>query len=279
MLLQGDFSDIVCKYRYNIIINSEVDIVFDTHVHTKFSTDSDMKIEDALKTAKNDNLSLVITEHMDINYPEKGEFLFDVKDYFDAYSRFKSDDLLLGVEIGMKEDCVEQSRKVVYNSPFDYVIGSVHLVDDMDLYYGNFYKDKTKQDAYKKYLQVILKNIKEFDFIDSLGHIDYICRYAKYKNSELKYSDFSDILDEIFKNILYTGKCIELNTRRLNSKPAVSNLFSIYKRYSELGGKYITLGSDAHDHDSIGNNFDTALNIAEKCNLKIVHFLDRKMEY
>jgi hypothetical protein len=65
----------------------------------------------------------------------------------------------------------------------------------------------------------------------------------------------------------------------LNSKPAVSNLFSIYKRYSELGGKYITLGSDAHDPDSIGNNFDTALNIAEKCNLKIVHFLDRKMEY
>ncbi|MBV4418677.1 histidinol phosphate phosphatase [Clostridium tyrobutyricum] len=254
-------------------------MVFDTHVHTKFSTDSDMKIEDALKTAENDNLSLVITEHMDINYPEKGEFLFDVKDYFDAYSKFKSDDLLLGIEIGMKEDCVEQSRKVVYNSPFDYVIGSVHLVDDMDLYYGDFYKDKIKQVAYEKYLQVILKNVKKFDFIDSLGHIDYICRYAKYENSELKYSDFSNMIDEIFKNILCTGKCIELNTRRLNSKPAVSNLIGIYKRYSELGGKYITLGSDAHTPDSIGNNFDIGLNIAEKCNLKIVHFLDRKMEY
>ncbi|MCH3964097.1 MAG: histidinol phosphate phosphatase [Clostridium sp.] len=253
--------------------------MFDTHVHTRFSTDSDMKIEEALKSARDNRLGLILTEHMDIGYPDGNEFLFNIEDYFKAYSGLRGETMLLGIEIGMKEDCVKKAGLIARDNPFDYVIGAIHLVDNLDLYYDDFYIGKSKKDAYRRYLESMLLNLKKFDFIDSLAHIDYICRYSGYEDPELHYGEFPDILDEILKLIIQRGKCIELNTRRLNSKSAVENFYPIYRRYRELGGKYITLGSDAHTAESIGNNFREAAQIAEDCNLRIVYFKDRKMEY
>lgn len=253
--------------------------MFDTHVHTEYSSDSNMKIEEALKAAEYNNLSLTFTEHMDIKYPKKGDFTFNVEDYFREYSKFRGDKLLLGIEIGMKEDAANESRSVVLDNKFDYVIGSIHLVDNMDLYYPEYYKDKSKEEAYSEYLKTMFGNFKQFDFVDSLAHIDYICRYAKYDDKELYYREFCDIIDEILKLIIDRGKCLELNTRRLDNKEAIYSIINIYKRYMELGGKYITVGSDAHNPQTIGNNFDIATEIAQNCNLKIVHFKNRSMEY
>ncbi|MFL0196479.1 histidinol phosphate phosphatase [Clostridium sp. WILCCON 0269] len=253
--------------------------MFDTHIHTTFSTDSNMKIEDAIKCMEEKNISLIVTEHMDVNFPKKDSFCFNVDDYFNTYSKYRNNNLLLGIELGMKEDCIEESRKLIENNSFDYVIGSIHLVDNLDLYYPDYYKDKSKKEAYLKYLQVMLENLKEFYFIDSLGHIDYIARYAKFEDRELYYKDFSDIIDDILKEIIKEGKCLELNTRRLCNNISVKNMIEIYKRFNELGGKYITVGSDAHQVEAIGNNFMAAKEMAQLCNLKIVYFKNRVMEY
>ena len=80
-----------------------------------------------------------------------------------------------------------------------------------------------------------------------------------------------------FKVLIKKNKVIELNTRRLNDKKAVDSLIPIYKRYRELGGKYVTIGSDSHNKESIGKNFDVALNIIKECNLTPVYFKERKI--
>jgi histidinol-phosphatase (PHP family) len=72
---------------------------------------------------------------------------------------------------------------------------------------------------------------------------------------------------------------IELNTRRFDSKEVIENLLTIYKRYAELGGKHITVGSDAHTPEAIGMGEKTAKEIAEASNLKIVYYKERKIEY
>lgn len=253
--------------------------MFDTHVHTKVSTDSEMEIEEAIKSAQNKNISLIITEHMDLKFPEKGLFCFDVDDYFKKYSKYRGNNLLLGVEIGIKDDCIEESREVIEKGPFDYVLGSVHLVDNLDVYYETYYKEKSKQEAYEKYLATMLSGIQKYDFIDSMGHIDYICRYARYDDRELYYRDFSDMIDEILKNLIDKDKCMELNTRRLSDENAAKNIISIYKRFKELGGKHVTVGSDAHNTTAIGSNFHVAKEIIDLCDLKVVYFKERKKEY
>lgn len=253
--------------------------MFDTHIHTKISSDSQMEIEDAIKYAKNKNISMIITEHMDLKFPKEGLFCFDEAQYFEEYDKYRGEDLLLGVEIGMKKDCIQESKKVAQNNPFDYIIGSVHLVNNLDIYYEEYYKGKSKREAYEKYFMSMLESIKNYDFIDSMGHIDYISRYAKYEDKEIYYEEYSDIIDEILKVLINTDKCMELNTRRLNDENAVKNIIPIYKRFRELGGQNITVGSDAHNTLSIGSNFNVAKDIAKLCDLKIVYFKNRKKEY
>lgn len=253
--------------------------MFDTHVHTTFSTDSKLSIDDAIKKASSDNLGLIITEHMDLNFPAEGEFIFDIDKYFHEYGKYRNNKLLLGIELGMRDDCINENAIIEKSHPFDYVLGSIHFVNGIDIYEKSFYESKTKLEAYNEYFENMLDNIKSHSYIDSLGHIDYICRYAQYDDKDIYYEEHSNIIDEILKELVDRNIAIEINTRRLSNDATVKNLTKIYRRYSELNGKYVTIGSDSHTENSIGYNYKRALDIAAISNLKTVYFKERKMEY
>jgi histidinol-phosphatase (PHP family) len=254
-------------------------MLFDSHMHTRFSTDSKMDIESAIKRAEELNIGIITTEHMDINYPTPESFMFNPDHYFKEYSKYRSDKVLLGIELGMVADRALENKAITKNYPFDYVIGSTHLVEGIDVFQKEYYAGLDKKISYEKYFKYMLECLKTHDFIDSLGHIDYIARYSTYEDKEIYYEDFSEYIDEVLKTAAQKVKAIEINTRRLHSKDAVSNLTKIYSRFYELGGRIATIGSDSHTQSSIGINFDVARQIAENANLRIVYFKERKPEY
>lgn len=253
--------------------------MFDCHMHANFSTDSRMRVEEILAKSEELNIGCIITEHIDFNFPRPGEFIFDIDDYFKTYNRYRGDKFLLGVELGMKDDCISDNKEVAERYPFDYIIGSIHMINNTDLYYEKLYNGRTKNQVYTEYFQCMLQNIKNHTFIDSLGHIDYIGRYARYEDKELYYNEYSDVIDEVLKMVINSGIVLELNTKRLADKGSVDNLIEIYKRYRELGGLNVTIGSDAHNMNDIGKNLNVALKLAEVCELKPVYFRNRKAEY
>lgn len=250
--------------------------MFDCHIHTKFSADSEMNIEQAIKKSQDINAGIIITDHIDLNYPAPNKFVFDVDSYFKEYSKYRNDNLLLGVEIGMGKDIIEGNNNLVNRYPFDQVIGSIHLVNGLDPYLKEYYQGRSKKDAFEEYLLEVFNNIKLFTSADTLGHIDYISRYAAFEDKELYYDEHSEIIDEILKEIIKSGRVIELNTRRFKSKKAIESLLIIYKRYSELGGEIITVGSDAHTFELIGDNFNYVKEFCEYCGLRTAHFKERK---
>lgn len=249
---------------------------FDTHLHTTFSTDSKMTLHEALAKAKSSQLGLVITEHMDLCYPVAGDFVFSVEDYFSAYGPYRCDRLLLGIEIGMRPECLEENREIVESSDFDMVIGSIHVVDNQDLYYPPYYEGKDKIRAYTRYLEVMAEMIEQYSFIDTLGHVDYICRYAPYEDTNLYYSEFSQAFDKILKTIADQNKALELNTRRLGDEKVRAALLPIYTRFAELGGKWITIGSDAHRTQEIGKHFAEVCALIRQTKLEPVYFKNRQ---
>lgn len=253
--------------------------MFDTHIHTNFSTDSKMKIEEVLQKIKQENLGAIITEHMDLNYRDSSMFRFNCEDYFKIYSSYRTDNLLLGIEIGMNNKFSNEYKNLVKKYPFDYVLGSLHEMYDTDLYEADeLYKSKSKRELYEEYFFEMVSCINEHHFIDSLGHIDYICRYAKYEDTEIYYDDYKELIDNVLKAAINKGIVMELNTRRMGNKKSVYNLLKIYKRFKELGGEFLTIGSDAHSAETIGIHFNVAKEMAEACNLRIVYFKNRKME-
>ena len=254
-------------------------MMFDSHTHTRFSVDSEMEARAALTAAAEQGLGLVFTEHLDVDFPGDADFVFDAQKYFADYAPLAGAKLRLGVEVGMREETLAASRAFVASAPFDLVIGSIHLIDGKDIYYKESFAGQDKAEMYGKYFALMAENLRTHDFIDVLGHIDYIARYAPYGNPELSYGDFADEIDAVLRACVETGTVMELNTRRLRGRRAQKELMPIYARYDELGGRYVTLGSDAHTADAIGANFAAAEDMAAALGLRIVTFAGRKMEF
>ena len=254
-------------------------MLFDTHMHTRFSTDSTMDIEDAVAKGRELGMGITFTEHLDLDYPKPQAFIFDIDEYFAAYSHYRSDKVLLGIEIGMRSELAQANRMALEKYPFDFVIGSIHVIEGIDIYENQFYLGRSKREVYGQYFASMLECLSCYEFIDSLGHIDYIARYAQFDDPELHYSEFTDYFDQVLATVVAKQKALEINTRRLDQPETVKALIPVYRRFAELGGRWVTIGSDAHTPQDIGRHFPLALEIADRCGLRPVWFDARQPHY
>jgi histidinol-phosphatase (PHP family) len=254
-------------------------MIFDTHMHTVVSSDSKMTVEQAVSRAKELNIGITLTEHMDYLYPDTGKFVFDAAEYFSRYGEYQSATVLLGIELGMQPACLEENRRLVREHSFDYVIGSIHVVDGMDIYYDGFYSERGKAEAYERYFAAMAECLTTYNFVHSLGHIDYIARYARVKDPEIDYRQFKTSIDKILQVIIEREMALELNTKREYTGAVLASIVPIYKRFAELGGNMVTIGSDAHAASGIGNQFKLAITIAAECGLRPVYFKNGQPEY
>lgn len=249
---------------------------FDSHCHTLFSTDSRMTVEEALEAAAEQQLGLIITEHMDYEYPQPEAFVFDAREYLKTYGPYRSDRLLLGVEVGMRAECLQANRSLVAAHDFDQVIGSIHVVEGVDIYHPSFYEGRHKHDVYCRYFEAMLQCLEEYDFIDTLGHIDYIARYGRYDDPEVYYSEYLELIDAILLVAAGRDLALEINTRRLETPERLRQLLPIYERFAALGGRFVTIGSDAHRPEEVGRWLRKGLAIAEFAGLQPIYFQQRR---
>lgn len=253
-------------------------MIFDSHCHTRFSADSEMQAEDALRAAEALGLGLVFTEHLDLDFPGDVDYTFDFGAYWQAYAPLCGDRLRLGIEVGMTPATASERETLGTDVPFDLVIGSLHVLDDKDLYFAESYAGQTKEEAYHAYFAKLAEMVRTHAYIDVLGHIDYIARYAPFENPEISYGAFTEDIDAVLRAAVEADIVLELNTRRLGARRALKELVPVYTRYRALGGRYVTLGSDAHAADAIGANFRAAKELADAVGLGIVTFHGRRRE-
>lgn len=259
----------------------------DNHVHTIFSSDSETPMEDMLLRAKTTGLSSIcFTDHMDYGFPEKYkmDFLFPVDDYFEKIAKLSDNNpdisIRTGVELGLKEDILEQTLTLTKNTPFDFVIGSTHLVDNIDPYYEEYWEMNGERNGIHHYYEVTLENIiRGFDF-DVYGHIDYVIRYCpsiKTLEEPLKKEHFyqqmiqqnQEILDEILLTLIKNGKGIEVNTGGLKYGLGQPNPHeNILMRYHTLGGKFLSVGSDAHEPRYLAYEFTKIPALLQRCGFR-----------
>lgn len=242
--------------------------MYDYHMHTNFSNDSDANMEQMVIGAIDKNLvGIAITDHMDYDYPPVSYgtvFTFDFNVYKAKILELKQKynnkiDISVGVEMGLQptEKCINKICKTLENDQIDFVIGSCHVVDYNDLYEGEFFKDKTQKQAYSRYFEYVYESaLKYIGEISVFGHLDFVNRYGDYADKKLYYPQYSNEIDEILKLLIKNNIGIEVNTSGfrygLNTPHPT---FDVIKRYRQLGGEIITTGSDAHKPDDIAHNF------------------------
>lgn len=255
--------------------------MFDYHMHSSFSADSQMAMEEACQTAVQKGLAeIVFTEHLDYFYPNCSlVFQFDYGEYArcveEMQERFRGNlTVLKGVEIGLHPSVEEKNRQFVADHSFDFIIGSVHICADLDLHNGDYFKGKTLKEALSLYFETVYHAVRQNPYFHVLGHLDLIKRYVHYLNvrhDTIDWQEYYPIIEETLKVLIETGRGIELNMSGyrygLDTSLPDGGVLRLYKR---LGGEVITVGSDAHHPEYIAHHFKEAYQLLEETGFRYV---------
>ncbi len=258
--------------------------LFDSHTHSQYSPDSRMTMESAINSAIRKGLGgIIFTDHYDVD-PPPSIIAFDFQPEAQQFAidqirgKYPDFEVLKGIEVGIQKGSLEKIESFVSRYKFDTIIASVHFVNGLDPYFGDYYKRYDWHDAYRNYLLNILECISEYDNFDTVGHFDYIVRYSPYKQKVMKYSDFADEFEAIFKVLKDKGKALEVNTNTYRAKYGEAPKLDeeVLKRYKKSGGEFISLCSDAHDDYRVAENFKNYGEIIKSAGFSyITHFKER----
>ena len=139
----------------------------------------------------------------------------------------------------------------------DFVINSVHGGDGLDFAFQSFTEDK--KSVYGAYLALVRKSLEVSYPYDIVGHLGYIARYVPFEDKS--FAGFEKEIDDILTAIIQKGKILEVNTAVKGLKQATLPSEDILKRYFALGGRMVSLGSDAHNTGRIAEGLERAVEV------------------
>ena len=243
--------------------------MFDYHMHSKVSFDGKSDALDMALAAKARGLKeICFTDHIDreINV-EKEIMVFDQQVYNETYENLEVPGLKIrrGVEYGIKVGCADQAREDLKRYDFDFVLGSVHFVKEQDVYLEPYWVGKNLQEAYREFMEETLACVREHDSFDVLGHLTFICKGRGNPTRELLYyKDHREIVDEILRELARKGKGMEINTSGVDRCGGFLPTADFFRRFKELGGEIVTIGSDSHHEDRVGQYAREACDIMKE---------------
>lgn len=169
---------------------------------------------------------------------------------------------------------------------WDFVIGSLHnTIGDPDYYFMDYAQmtDDEIYGSFQKYYRELLDLAEQGDF-DSLGHITYPYRYLNEARRQreilVRPENFDADADAVFEALIRRGKALELNTGSILRTEADRALNARYiKRYRELGGELVTIGSDAHSPDRVGSGWEAACGILRDAGLQHTAYFEKRKPF
>lgn len=231
--------------------------MFDYHMHSRVSFDGqDTGLSMALAAAKAGLTEICFTDHIDYDpFGTMGNMAFDTDEYNAEYDSLAVPGLKIrrGVEFGMTRDNLEQFRKDLSRRDFDFVLGSIHFVDGLDVYMPPFWEGKTVLQAERRCLEETLACVQVHTDYDVLAHLTYIGKTMGHPCPRpVAYSDHRELIDEILRTLAEKGKGLELNTSGMDRCGGYLPTEDYFRRFKELGGEIVTVGSDAHQCARVG---------------------------
>lgn len=250
----------------------------DYHVHTAFSDDSVYPMEDVIKDAIRLHLDeICITDHVDYGVKDdwdsgkeilyrNGEPLANVN--YPAYmaeiervQHLYSDKITIktGMEFGVQTHTIPQFQALFHRYPFDFIILSIHQVEDKEFWTQDFQRGRTQQEYNERYYEEMLHVVQNYKDYSVIGHMDLIKRYDQ--EGIYPFEKVKPIIAEILKTVIADGKGIEINTSfhryGLTESMPSAQLLQLYR---DLGGTIITIGSDSHRPEHLGAYIQEAKN-------------------
>ncbi len=264
----------------------------DYHVHTEFSDDSIYPMEQVVRDAIDMGMEeICFTDHVDYGIKEdwdcgheiayRGDDPLANVDYPAYINKIKELQnmhgpkiiIKTGLEFGVQMHTIPQYEALFKRYPFDFIILSIHQVEDKEFWTQDFQRGKSQREYNERYYEEMLNIVKAYHGYSVLGHMDLITRYDE--NGVYPFEKVEPVISEILKTVIADGKGIEFNTsyHRYGLKDTTPSM-DILRLYRKLGGEIITVGSDSHAPKHLGAYADEAARILESLGFQYICTFD-----
>lgn len=233
--------------------------IADYHVHTDFSLDCSVPMEDQCRAAIAAGVvEIAFTEHVDhdecdaesmekYDYAAYGEELERCRELFDGQLQ-----ILRAAEIDWNRSIADDVLAFVERSSFDFIIGSVHNLEHKYVGFSPPEEFGGAGPMYDSYYDEMLSLVKA-GFPSVVGHLDLPRRYHGVSPFDVDRDHFEGRLREIFRVAAVNGVGFEINTSGLvRGKGFSLPEPEVLGWFVEEGGEVVTVGSDSHRTEQIG---------------------------
>lgn len=251
---------------------------YDSHVHSQYSDDSEQTFAEIYHAAVKRGLrGLTVTDHANLSIIEEDRTFESItasaQEAKNANRCFGNEvRIFCGVEVSEHFDDMNNTNQLLHLADYDVVIGSVHRIEfgGWKDFYSKIVFDESfhTEELYGymgRYFEYLLRVAEQADY-DILAHLTCPLRYINGKyHRGLRLEPYREVIDEILHCVLRRNKSLEVNTSGIRGM--YDNLMpdrSIIQRYFDIGGRLITLGSDAHTPSRVGNAFEETVNLLSK---------------
>ena len=238
----------------------------DCHVHSTYTDSSYPEVKDYINACKSKGIDEITITDLFEYCNDKYSLVFAW--YKLTTTRAAKDDIVkvnLGLEVGMRPDTKSEIQRFTKDRGLDYIVGTTSVIGNQSIYDDRFYEGISREDAYRKYFEYVLNNVDTYkDVVDTYGKLDQIMRCGPNPDLRIEYDDYKDLLDEILKIIAENRKGIEVSTLPFRSGGIVPfPSMKILRRFKDLGGEIVTLGSCSTSVDTLGRDYDFTYDILE----------------
>ena len=257
--------------------------IYDQHVHSHYSHDSEEKPENYIQKAIELGIDhLVFTNHFDLDYPVKGnnwtvDFDAEDKELNELSKKYPNITLLRGVELGYEAPRLNDLRNELKNHYFDVINFSLHKYKELDFYYPNCFNKLGIDTVLNIFFEGQIEMLKNYDDFDVVSHVDYAFKTAYLLDPALSIKKYEKYLVEIFNLVIEKDKTLEINTKVQEGINNDAHLRYLLQLYKSLGGKYLTISSDAHRINRYCSSFDKYIPIIKEEGFDyLCYFIGRK---
>ena len=260
----------------------------DLHTHSLCSPDGAVSMLDMARAGREAGLTyLCITDHCDLldlhgTFTPNFDWANVAREYDLALAGLPQGlELGLGVELGEAYENPQTARDILAHAPqLDFVIGSAHnfhsLMGKQDFYNADYSDLDFCHAALVDYLDSIYTLSTLTDCYDTLAHILYPLRYIHKAGQDITLAqrDYPDRLERILRQVADSGKALEVNTWRGRT---IDEWAPILRRFKDLGGEYVTVGSDAHRTPDVAKGVRESYELLKTCGYRYTAvYRDRK---
>lgn len=256
--------------------------MIDQHVHSSLSPDCEESLEDIVAHAlKLNKRAVVTTDHFEYDCKFfKQDVVIDHAAYSQEVARlaalYPEIDIRKGIEVGYRREYLTEINDYLTRHSLDVVLLSAHNDGILD-FSEEAYHRQPPEVMLRRYFEQLREAVARMDNFDILAHFDYVARYTRHPLEERDYAACRDVIQEILDILIQKDKVLELNTAGLYRQGWIHPHPYVLSLYTELGGRSVSLGSDAHQISRIEQGFDQALQLLAHYGIReIAHFKARK---